>query len=70
MGVVTTLIKRGPIEPGNSIVMICGPEVMLRYSVQEILGRGLSVPACTKARCNWARGWANREAENWGIIFG
>ena len=42
VGVVTTLIKRGPIEPGNSIVMICGPEVMLRYSVQEILGRGLS----------------------------
>jgi NAD(P)H-flavin reductase len=42
VGVVTKLISRAPFDPMNTIAMICGPEVMMRFSVVELQKRGLS----------------------------
>lgn len=41
VGVVTTLIRRAPFDPLNTTAMVCGPEVMMRYTVQELEGRGV-----------------------------
>ncbi|MGE5140407.1 MAG: FAD/NAD(P)-binding protein [Rudaea sp.] len=41
VGVVTTLIPRAPFDPGNTIAMSCGPEVMMRYTVLELRKRGI-----------------------------
>lgn len=43
VGVVTTLIGRSQFDPLDSIAMMCGPEVMMRFSIQELQKRGLSV---------------------------
>ncbi len=42
VGVVTTLIPRVSFEPSNSIAMICGPEIMMRFSAMELIHAGLS----------------------------
>jgi NAD(P)H-flavin reductase len=42
VGVVTALIGRAPFGPANSIALVCGPEVMMRFAVQELLHRGVS----------------------------
>lgn len=43
VGVVTTLIPRAPFYPPETIAMVCGPEVMMRFTVQALQKRG--VPA-------------------------
>ncbi len=42
VGVITTLIPRAPFDPHSAAALICGPEVMMRYSVLELQKRGLS----------------------------
>jgi NAD(P)H-flavin reductase len=42
VGFVTNLIHRMPFDPGNSVAMICGPEVMMRFAAHELLRRGMS----------------------------
>ena len=42
VGVVTALIPRAPFDPGNTVAMVCGPEVMMRYTVLELQKRGIS----------------------------
>lgn len=42
VGVVTTLIPRANFDPHDSVAMICGPEVMMRFTVQELTKRGLT----------------------------
>ena len=42
VGVVTSLIPRVPFEPGHTVAMICGPEVMIRYTVMELERRGVT----------------------------
>lgn len=42
VGVVTTLIARAPVDPLNSIAMVCGPEVMMRFTVMELQKRGIA----------------------------
>ena len=42
VGVVTTLIQRAPFDPHEAIAMICGPEVMMRFTIMELQRRGLS----------------------------
>ena len=42
VGVVTTLIPRAPFDPVNTVAMVCGPEVMMRYTVLELQKRGVS----------------------------
>ena len=41
VGVVTTLISKAPFYPGQSIAYVCGPEVMMRFTVQELQKRGI-----------------------------
>ncbi len=42
VGVVTTLIPKATFDPDNAVAMVCGPEVMMRYSVNELRKSGLA----------------------------
>jgi NAD(P)H-flavin reductase len=42
VGVVTGLISHAPFDPVNAIAMVCGPEIMMRYTVLELLKRGVN----------------------------
>ena len=42
VGVVTTLLARAGFDPDCSVAMVCGPEVMMRFVVRELLDRGMS----------------------------
>ncbi len=42
VGVVTTLIPRAPFEPANAVAMICGPEIMMRFTALELQKRGVA----------------------------
>lgn len=42
VGFVTTFISRVALDPQNTVAMICGPEIMMRFSVMEFLKRGVS----------------------------
>ncbi len=41
VGVVTTIIPRARFDPANTIALVCGPGIMMRFSVRELLSRGL-----------------------------
>jgi NAD(P)H-flavin reductase len=41
VGVVTTLIPKVPFDPTNAVAMICGPEVMMRFTALELRRRGV-----------------------------
>lgn len=41
VGVVTTLIPRGGFDPQHTTAMICGPEIMMRYSIQALQKQGV-----------------------------
>lgn len=41
VGVVTRLIGPARLEPGALVAMSCGPEVMMRFAVAALLGRGV-----------------------------
>ncbi len=41
VGVVTTLVGRSSFDPSNCIAMICGPEIMMRYTVLELEKHGV-----------------------------
>lgn len=42
VGVVTTLMSRAGVDPTTALVMICGPEVMMRFSAMELQRRGIT----------------------------
>lgn len=41
VGVVTTLIQRLELEPAQTLALVCGPEIMMRFSALELLHHGL-----------------------------
>jgi len=41
VGVVTTLIARAPLDPADTVAMVCGPEVMMRFTLLELQRRGI-----------------------------
>jgi NAD(P)H-flavin reductase len=43
VGVVTPLLSRAPFNPSNTVALLCGPEIMMRFAVIELQKRG--VPA-------------------------
>jgi NAD(P)H-flavin reductase len=43
VGVVTKLIGKVPLDPGGTVALVCGPEVMMRFTAMDLLQRG--VPA-------------------------
>jgi NAD(P)H-flavin reductase len=42
VGVVTTLIPKITFDPVCSVAMICGPEIMMRFTVAELQKRGMA----------------------------
>lgn len=42
VGVVTGLIPRVQFDPFSTTALVCGPELMMRFTVQELLKRGLT----------------------------
>ncbi len=42
VGVVTKLIPRASFDPGNTVAFVCGPEVMMRFTVAELEKRGVA----------------------------
>lgn len=40
VGVVTRLFKHIRVDPANSLVCICGPEIMMHFAVKELLSIG------------------------------
>jgi NAD(P)H-flavin reductase len=43
VGVVTTLIKKAPFDPDNTVAFVVGPEVMMRYAILELHKRGVEL---------------------------
>ena len=41
VGVVTRLIPRADFDEANAVAMVCGPEVMMRFSAAELVKRGI-----------------------------
>ncbi len=41
VGLVTSLLGEVPFEPGESSALICGPEIMMRFTARALVGRGL-----------------------------
>jgi NAD(P)H-flavin reductase len=41
VGVVTNIIPRARFDPYNTTALVCGPGVMMRFAIQELLKRGL-----------------------------
>ncbi len=41
VGVVTTLLRHVRMQPTETIAMLCGPEIMMRYATRELESRGL-----------------------------
>jgi len=41
VGVVTALIPRASFDPLHTVAMVCGPEVMIRFTVLELQKRGV-----------------------------
>ncbi len=41
VGVVTQLIPRAPFDPQNTVAMVCGPEIMMRFTLLELEKRGV-----------------------------
>ena len=42
VGVVTTLIPKATFDPHDSYAFICGPEIMMRYTILSLKERGIS----------------------------
>lgn len=43
VGVVTTLLKKTGFDPDNTIAMLCGPEIMMRFVAMDLIKRGLTL---------------------------
>uniref|UniRef100_B8HJR2 Oxidoreductase FAD/NAD(P)-binding domain protein n=1 Tax=Cyanothece sp. (strain PCC 7425 / ATCC 29141) TaxID=395961 RepID=B8HJR2_CYAP4 len=42
VGVVTSLIQRASFDPLHTIALICGPEIMMKFAIQELLKQGVN----------------------------
>lgn len=42
VGVVTRLIGRAELDPARTTAMLCGPEIMMRFTVAALTARGIS----------------------------
>jgi len=41
VGLVTTLITRAGFDPGSALALVCGPEVMMRFTAAALIKRGV-----------------------------
>lgn len=42
VGVITESIPRANLDPTNTVAMVCGPEIMIRFSVRQLRECGMS----------------------------
>ncbi len=42
VGVVTSVLGRAEFDAGSALAFVCGPEVMMRFTVFDLLSRGLT----------------------------
>lgn len=42
VGVVPALLDRLPLEGGRTVAMVCGPEIMMRFTARALLAKGLA----------------------------
>jgi NAD(P)H-flavin reductase len=42
VGVVPALIARTPVDPDQTVAMVCGPEIMMRFTIDALRQRGLA----------------------------
>ncbi len=42
VGVVTKIIAEARFDPPNTVALVCGPGIMMRFTVQELVNRGVS----------------------------
>ncbi len=47
VGVVTTLLPDTPFDPARTVAMICGPEIMMRFTAMALVDRGVD-PQCIR----------------------
>jgi NAD(P)H-flavin reductase len=43
VGVVTTIIPRAHFDSSSALVMVCGPEAMMRFTILELQNRGVGL---------------------------
>jgi len=41
VGVVTSLLDRVPFDAANTVALVCGPEVMIRFTARALVDRGV-----------------------------
>ena len=41
VGVVTQLIPKAKFDPDNTVAMVCGPEIMMRFTIKELQNQGM-----------------------------
>lgn len=41
VGLVTALIARAGFDPGSTLALVCGPEIMMRYAATALVERGV-----------------------------
>jgi NAD(P)H-flavin reductase len=44
VGLVTQLVARGGFDAANTLALVCGPEVMMRYAAMALADRGVPKP--------------------------
>ncbi|WP_127509202.1 FAD/NAD(P)-binding protein [Actinoplanes solisilvae] len=44
VGVVTTLIPPAHFDPDRTVAFVCGPEIMMRFTAQALIARGVPAP--------------------------
>jgi NAD(P)H-flavin reductase len=42
VGLVTTLVPPAPFDPERAVALVCGPEVMMRFTARALLARGMA----------------------------
>jgi NAD(P)H-flavin reductase len=41
VGVVPKLLPRAEFDPASAVAFVCGPEIMMRFTIEALLGRGV-----------------------------
>jgi NAD(P)H-flavin reductase len=42
VGVIPAMIPRAPVDPDHAVAMVCGPEIMMRFTVDALRQRGMA----------------------------
>jgi NAD(P)H-flavin reductase len=42
VGVVPALLARAPFDPDHAVAMLCGPEIMMRFTIEALRQRGVA----------------------------